>query len=78
MTSGVEDSHSFEVNVLNPLLTSTLLWAVIVAQLVDQSLPTPEIRNSNPVIGKIYIERLLSIVLKKRKVRKEEAENGPL
>ena len=75
MTSGVEDSHSFEVNVLNPLLTSTLLWAVIVAQLVDQSLPTPEIRNSNPVIGKIYIERLLSIVLKKRK---EEAENGPL
>ena len=75
MTPGVEDSHSFEVNVLNPLLTSTLLWAVIVAQLVDQSLPTPEIRNSNPVIGKIYIERLLSIVLKKRK---EEAENGPL
>ena len=75
MTSGVEDSHSFEVNVLNPLLTSTLLWGVIVAQLVDQSLPTPEIRNSNPVIGKIYIERLLSIVLKKRK---EEAENGPL
>ena len=25
------------------------------AQLVDRSLPTPEIRSSNPVIGKIYM-----------------------
>ena len=27
-------------------------WAVVVAQLVERSLPIPEIRGSNPVIGK--------------------------
>ena len=27
-------------------------WAVVVAQLVEWSLPTPEVRGSNPVIGK--------------------------
>ena len=49
----------------------------MVAQLVKRSLPTPEIRGSNPVIGKIYIECLLSSVLIRRKLIKE-AENGPL
>ena len=34
---------------------------MIEAQLVEQSLPKPEIRGSNPVIGKFY---LLSTVLK--------------
>ena len=29
--------------------------AVVVAQLVEQSLPTPEIRGSNPNIGKLYL-----------------------
>ena len=28
-------------------------WAVVVAQLVEWSLPTLEVRRSNPVIGKI-------------------------
>ena len=28
-------------------------WAVVVAQLVERSLPTPEVRGSNPVIGKL-------------------------
>ena len=28
-------------------------WAVVVAQLVERSLPIPEVRGSNPVIGKI-------------------------
>ena len=28
------------------------LWAVVVAQLVERSLPTTEVRGSNPVIGK--------------------------
>ena len=27
-------------------------WAVVVAQLVERSLPIPEVRGSNPVIGK--------------------------
>ena len=41
------------------------------AQLVEQSLPIPEARGSNPVIGNIYVEHLftclLSTVLKRRK-----------
>ena len=28
------------------------IWAVVVAQLVERSLPIPEVRGSNPVIGK--------------------------
>ena len=50
------------------------------AQLVEQSLLTPEVRGSNPAIGKIQIERLLSTVLRfektkigKRKKRPERA-----
>ena len=30
--------------------------AVVVAQLVERSFPIPEVRGSNPVIGKIYTE----------------------
>ena len=40
-------------------------WKVLVAQLVERSFPTPEVCGSNPVNGKIYIERLLSTVLKR-------------
>ena len=29
------------------------VWAVVVTQLVKQSLPTSEVRGSNPVIGKL-------------------------
>ena len=29
-------------------------WAVVVAQLVERSLPIPEVHGSNPAIGKIY------------------------
>ena len=31
----------------------SLSWAVVVAQLVERLLPTPEVRGSNPVIGKL-------------------------
>ena len=46
--------------------------AVVVAQLVERSIPKPEVRGSNPVIGKkiiLYIEHLLTVncVLKRRK-----------
>ena len=30
-------------------------WAVVVAQLVERSLPIPEVRRSNPVIGKNFL-----------------------
>ena len=36
-------------------------WAAVVAQLVKRSVPIPEVRGSNPVIGKIYIEHLFSV-----------------
>ena len=36
---------------------------MVVAQLVERSLPIPKVRNSNPVIGKIYIEPLFICLL---------------
>ena len=45
------------------------LWAVVVSQLLEWLLLTPEVRGSTPVIGKIYIERLLSI--EKTKIKKK-------
>ena len=44
------------------------LWAVVVAQLAEQSLTTPEVLSLNTVIGKICIEHcLMSNALKRRK-----------
>ena len=36
----------------NALIKPVGDWAVVVAQLVERSLPIPEVRGSNPVIGK--------------------------
>ena len=57
------------------LLERSQAWAVVVAQLVERSLPTPEIRGSNPNIGKLY----LPIVHWnwKDENRENEAGNGP-
>ena len=53
-------------------------WVVVVAQLVERLLPTPEVRGSNPVIFKIYIEHLFAVnCIEKTKIKKKEAENGP-
>ena len=47
------------------------------AQLVEQSLAIPEVRGSNPVIGKIYIEHLFPVnCIEKTKIKKKEAGNG--
>ena len=32
------------------LKQTIIFWAVVVAQLVERSLPTPEVRGSNPVM----------------------------
>ena len=37
------------------VLRGGILRAVVVAQLVERSLPTPEMRGSNPVIAKFYL-----------------------
>ena len=46
------------------------------AQLVERWIWTPEVGGSIPVIGEIYIEHLLSTVLKNE--NKEEAGNWPI
>ena len=40
------------------------LSAMVVAQLEERSLPTPEVYGSTPVIGKLLITYILSNVLK--------------
>ena len=48
---------------------SSSTWAMVVAQLVEQSLPTPENRSLNPNIGKI--------LSRKDENKEREAGNGP-
>ena len=46
-------------NLKNNVLTKVRnIWAVVVTQLVERSLPAPEVRGSNPVIGRIFIHLL--------------------
>ena len=47
--------------------------SVVVAQLVEWSLPTPEVRSSKPVIRKNYIVHLLTVnIVEKMKIKKEK------
>ena len=41
--------------------TKNIYWAVVVEQLVERSLPMPEIRGSNPVISS-FIQYLSTIL----------------
>ena len=54
--------------------------AVVVAQLVEWLLPIPEVRGSNPVIGKnLYIEQLFTVnCIEKTKIKEKEAVNGTI
>ena len=45
--------------------------AVVVAQLVEHSLPIPEVRGSNPVIEKNYIELFNVNCIEKTKIKKK-------
>ena len=59
----------------------TVEWAVVVPQLVEWSLPIPEVRGLNPVIGKkLFILNicLLSTVYWKDENKEKEAVDGPL
>ena len=54
------------------LIYKAIRQAVVVAQLVEQLLPIPEVRGSNTVDGKIYIEHfLLSTFVGKTKIKKK-------
>ena len=56
-----------------------VLGVVVVAQLVKQSLPTPEIRVSNPVIGKfIYYQLFKSSCFEKKKIKKKSGREMPI
>ena len=51
--------------------------AVVVAQLVERLLLTPEVCSSNPVIVKISIEHLFTVnCIEKTKVKKKVTGNG--
>ena len=55
--------------------------AVVVAQLVERLLPKPEVCGSIPVIGKMYIDHLLTCLLStalKYENQQKEARSGPL
>ena len=53
--------------------------AVVVAQLAERSLPTPEIHGSNPDIGNISIVKFICQLLSRKDENKEkEAGKGPL
>ena len=44
---------------------------MVVAQLIERSLPIPEVRGSNPVIDKICIEHLFIVnCIEKTKIKK--------
>ena len=57
-----------------------LSWAVAVAQLVDRSLPIPEVSGSNQVIGKkSCIEHLFTVnCIEKTKIKKKKKEDGSI
>ena len=46
-------------------------WVVVVAQLVKWSLPTPEVRGSNPVIGKNLYRPITLNCIEKTKIKKK-------
>ena len=54
------------------------LRAVVVAQLADRWLPTPEIRGSNPDISNISNIFICQLLSRKDENKEKEAGNGPL
>ena len=48
-----------------------ICWAVVVAQLVERSLPIPEVRGSNPVIGKNLYRTFTVNCIEKTKIKKK-------
>ena len=58
-----------------------IIRALVVAQLVEHSLPMPEVRSVNPAIGKLFYQTLiclLSTVLKRLKIKKKRGHEWPI
>ena len=62
----------------NQLNKHIMPLAVVVAQLAERSLPTPEIRGSNPNIGNISNVFFCQLLSRKDKNKEKEAGKGPL
>ena len=58
-------------------LEPMFLGAVVVAQLVERSPLSPEIRGSNPVIGKLLSNICLLSTVSKDENKEKECGNGP-
>ena len=62
---------------MNQMLTKfPLRWAVVVAQLVERSLPIPQVRGSNPVIGKNSYWTFTVNFIEKTKIKRKRSEMG--
>ena len=65
----------FNLKRLRPIRMSNKGWtesgAVVVAQLVERSLSIPEVRGSNPVIGKILYWTFTVNCIEKTKIKKK-------
>ena len=58
-------------------MNNVIRRAVVVAQLVERLLPIPEVRGSNPVIGKINTEHMFTVnCTKKTKIKKKRPRMG--
>ena len=52
---------------------------MVVAQLAERSLPTPEIRRSNPDIGnELFRMHICQLLSRKDENKEKEARNGPI
>ena len=49
-------------------------WLVVVTQLTDRSLLTPEVRGSDPVIGEFF--KNIYYCIEKTKIKEKEARKG--
>ena len=63
--------QNYKINI-DDTSSFTIKWAVVVAQLIERSLLRPEIRGSNPVIGKILSTKLsANCIIEKPKIKKK-------
>ena len=71
----IQSLQSIIGNVVQSVWDDPKIWifeVVAVAQLVERSLPKPEVHSSNPVVGKKFIEHLFTInYIEKKKLKKK-------
>ena len=67
-------STHYPFQIYNVYVVTTIIF---LAQLVERALSISEVCSLNPVIGKIYIEHLLTVIcIEESKIKKKDAGNG--